>query len=586
MAKVNLTINGKAIEAKAGQTVLQVALENGVYIPSLCYHPDMRPGGVCRVCVVEVKGSRVLPASCTLPVVEGMEVQTQTTKVREARKMVVELMLANHPQECLTCSRNQTCELQTLAVENGVRNIPFEGEHRHLPIDLSSTSIIRDPDKCVLCQRCVRVCHQVQSVGSIFTSNRGWDTEVGPAFGMDLDQTACVYCGQCVAHCPTGALETVSPAGDVWRALNDKTKHVVVQTAPAVRAAIGEEFGLPAGTTVAGKMVAALRSLGFDKVFDTDFTADLTIMEEGSEFIQRLKEGGTLPMITSCSPGWVNFCEMFFPDMLGHLSTCKSPQQMFGALAKTYYAEKAGIDPADMIVVSIMPCTAKKYECQRPEMNSSGFQDVDYVLTTRECATMMKEAGIYLAGLDDQEFDAPFGIATGAGVIFGATGGVMEAALRTVYEVLTGDALPGLDITSVRGTEGLKEATLDIGGLKVKTAVVNGLANAREMMEKIRRGEADYHFIEVMTCPGGCLGGGGQPYLNTPEIRSKRAEAIYQLDKDLPLRKSHENPAIKALYAEFLGEPLGHKSHELLHTHFTAKDPYAAFDQPIELSEI
>ncbi len=580
MAKVTLTIDGRPVQAESGQTVLEAANAAGIYIPTLCYHPDLKPEGVCRLCVVEVKGQRVLPTSCTLPVADGMVVDTHTANVREARKIVLELLLANHPQDCLTCSRNQHCELQKLSNEFGIRELPFEGARRVAEKDASSPSIIRNPEKCVLCDRCVRVCHQIQSVGCIFTSNRGWETEIGPAFGVDLNKTACVYCGQCVAHCPTGALETVNPSEDIWKEIRDPEKFVVVQTAPAVRAAIGEEFGLEPGTPATGKMVAALRQMGFDKVFDTDFTADLTIIEEGSELIKRVTEGGTLPMITSCSPGWINFIEAFYPELLPHLSTCKSPQQMFGAVAKTYYAEKLGMDPAKMVVVSVMPCVAKKFECERPEMRSSGFKDVDYVLTTRECAQMMKEAGIDLARLSDEEFDNPLGISTGAGVIFGATGGVMEAALRTAYELITGKEVPSIDITDVRGMEGVKEASIDIDGTVVKAAVAHGLANARTLMDAIVEGKADYTFIEVMACPGGCLGGGGQPIPTNPEIRAKRAKAIYAIDKDMPMRKSHENPAIKALYDEFLGEPLGHKSHELLHTHYTPKNSY-----PVEEEE-
>ncbi len=579
MAKVTITLNGRPVQAEEGTTVLQAAEEAGVYIPTLCAHPDLRPEGVCRVCVVEVKGQRVLPTACTFPVAEGMVIDTHTANVREARKIVVELLLANHPSDCLTCSRNQNCELQKLAQELGIREVPFDGAHRVSRQDASSPSIIRNPDKCILCQRCVRVCHEIQSVGCIFTSNRGWDTEVGPAFGIDLVNTACVYCGQCVSHCPTGALETVDPASAIWDDLVNPDKYVVVQTAPAVRAAIGEEFGLPPGTSVTGKMVAGLRQMGFDKVFDTDFTADLTIVEEGSELIKRLKEDGALPMVTSCSPGWINFIEMFYPDLLPHLSTCKSPQQMFGALAKTYYAEKIGVDPSKMVVVSIMPCTAKKFEADRPEMRDSGHKDVDYVLTTRECAQMMKQAGVDLSQVSDEEFDKPLGISTGAGVIFGATGGVMEAALRTAYEVITGKELPDLDITAVRGMEGVREASVDIDGLTVKAAVANGLANARKLMDMIRSGEADYTFIEVMACPGGCLGGGGQPLPNTPEKRKKRAEAIYAIDKGMPIRKSHDNPAVKALYEEFLGAPLGHKSHELLHTNYSARSPYIEIEE-------
>ncbi|MHB1000935.1 MAG: NADH-dependent [FeFe] hydrogenase, group A6 [Armatimonadota bacterium] len=573
MTKVSLTINDQVVEVDAGSTILQAAQQAGINIPTLCYHPDLKPEGVCRLCVVEVEGQRTLSPACTYPAAEGMIVHTHTPKTRSARRMIVELMLANHPQDCLTCAKNQKCELQSLAKDMGIQEVPFKGDRQLHPIDDSSPSIVRNPEKCILCQRCMRVCHDMQSVGGLSASNRGWDTTIEPAMGSSMSDAVCVYCGQCINRCPTGALTEKSYIKEVWAAISDPNKHVVVQTAPAVRAAIGEEFGMPAGSRVTGKMVTGLRMLGFDKIFDTDFTADLTIMEEGTELINRVKTGGVLPQITSCSPGWIKFIEHFYPELLPHLSTCKSPQQMFGALAKTYYAEKAEIDPKDIVVVSVMPCTAKKFECERPELADSGFQDVDYVLTTREAAAMMKEAGIDLSKLADSEFDLPLGMSTGAAVIFGNTGGVMEAALRTAYAVLTGHELGDVNIQAVRGMEGVREAEVAVDDvINLKAAVAHGLSNAREILEGIKSGRfADYHFIEVMCCPGGCIGGGGQPYPTSEEIRKKRIEAIYNEDAAMTLRKSHENPAVITLYKEFLGEPLGHKSHELLHTDYTPR---------------
>lgn len=573
MSIVTLTIDGQHVEADSESTILQAALGAGIHIPTLCYHSDLKPEGSCRMCVVEVQGQRALATACTYPVSEGMVVETHTPKVRSARRMIVELMLANHPQDCLICSKNQKCELQSLAKDLGVQDVPYRGERRHHLIDDSNPSVIRNPEKCILCQRCMRVCHDIQSVGGLSASGRGWETTIEPSLGVELSDAVCVYCGQCINRCPTGALTERSYIKEVWDAIADPTKHVVVQTAPAVRAAIGEEFGMPAGSRVTGKMVSGLRMLGFDKIFDTDFTADLTIMEEGSELIKRVTEGGVLPQITSCSPGWIKFIEHFYPELLPHLSTCKSPQQMFGALAKTYYAEKAGIDPKDIVVVSIMPCTAKKFECQRPELADSGFQDVDYVLTTREAAAMMKEAGIDLSKLQDSEFDLPLGMSTGAAVIFGNTGGVMEAAIRTAYAILTKHELGDVNISAVRGMEGVREAEVKVDDvITLKAAVAHGLSNAREILEGIKSGRfADYHFIEVMCCPGGCIGGGGQPYPTSDEIRRKRISAIYDEDASMPLRKSHTNPAVMALYEEFLGEPLSHKSHELLHTEYTPR---------------
>lgn len=571
MGDVTLTIDGRQVTVQAGTSVLEAATQAGVKIPTLCYLEGLNEIGSCRLCVVEIEGAKTLAASCVTPAAQGMVVRTNTKQVREARRAVLELIISNHPFECLTCVRSGSCELQALAESLGVREVRFEGAKAHHPVDDSTPSIVRDPDKCILCRRCVAVCEQVQGVSAINVSGRGFDSVVSPAGQLPLNDAACTLCGQCILVCPTGALSEVDSTRKVWEALGDPKKHVVVQTAPAIRVALGEEFGLAPGSIVTGQMVAALRALGFDRVFDTNFTADLTILEEGNELLQRLTTGDTLPMITSCSPGWIKFIEHFYPDMLGNLSTCKSPQQMFGALAKTYYAEKAGIDPSDMFVVSIMPCTAKKFECERPEMRSSGYQDVDAVLTTRELARMLREAGIDPIALESASYDAPLGIGTGAAVIFGATGGVMEAALRTVYEVVMKKELPSLDFREVRGFEGIKEAEVALGDTTVRVAVAHTLGNARKLLERVRSGEASYHFIEIMACPGGCIGGGGQPIGTNTERRLERIDAIYQADRDLPLRKSHDNPEVKQLYEEFLGEPLGHKSHELLHTHYTAR---------------
>jgi iron-only hydrogenase group A len=572
---VNVTVDGQKVEVPKGSTILEAAKRVGIKIPTLCHHEDLNVNAMCRICVVEVVGARTLQAACSQPVSDGMVIITNSPAVRQARKMNLELLLSNHPQDCLNCVRNQRCELQTLADQLGVRAQSFPAKKgSEYPKDESTAALVRDPDKCILCRRCVEVCHDVQGVGAIGAANRGIDTQILPAGGVDLNDVACVLCGQCSLVCPVGAIYEQDHTEQVWTALADPDKHVVVQTAPAIRVSIGEEFGLEPAQVTTGKLVAALRRLGFDRVFDTDFTADLTIIEEGHEFIQRLTNGGTLPMITSCSPGWIKFIEHFYPDYLEHLSTCKSPQQMFGALAKSYYAEKAGLDPKDIYVVSIMPCTAKKFECNRPEMSASGYPDVDAVLTTRELAKMLRQVGIDFNQLPDEEYDDPFGITTGAGVIFGASGGVMEAALRTVYEVVTKETLPSVDFTAVRGIDGIKEAEVDLKGTKVKVAVANGLGNARQLMELIKAGKADYQFIEIMCCPGGCIGGGGQPIGTTNEIRKKRIEAIYEADRGLPLRKSHENPAVKALYEEFLVEPLGEKSHHLLHTHYTKREKY------------
>lgn len=569
MAMVTLTIDGKQVTVPEGTPIIEAARTVGIDIPSLCYLKDINVIGSCRVCVVEVERAKTLQAACVTPVANGMVVHTNSPKVRAARKTVVELVLSDHPFECLTCPRNLNCELQALAERLGIRTVRYEGAHREeRPVDASTPAIVRDPSKCILCRRCVSVCEKIQGVYAIGPYGRGMDTVIGPAWRETMGNSSCVQCGQCVLVCPVGALYERDYTNEVWAALQDPTKHVVVQTAPATRVAIGEPLGLEPGSISTGKMVAALRALGFDKVFDTDFTADLTIMEEGSEFLERLKKGGPLPLITSCSPGWIKYMEEFYPELSENVSSCKSPQQMFGALAKTFYAEKAGIDPKDIVSVSIMPCTAKKFECNRPEMSDSGYQDVDYVLTVRELARMIKEAGLDFKNLPDEEYDAPFGIGTGAGLIFGATGGVMEAALRTVYELVTGKTLEKIDFEDVRGLTGLKKATVDVNGTEVKVAVAHTLANAKILLDKVKSGEEQFHFIEIMTCPGGCIGGGGQPIPTDTEIREKRIAAIYEGDRQLPLRKSHENPAVQELYRTFLGHPLSHKSHELLHTHY------------------
>ncbi|AYO31031.1 MAG: NADP-reducing hydrogenase subunit HndD [Thermoanaerobacteraceae bacterium] len=579
MEMVTLTIDGQKVEVPKGSTVLEAAHKANIRIPTLCFLKGINEIGACRMCVVEVKGARALQASCVLPVSEGMEVITNSPAVRESRKVTLELLLSDHNLECPTCVRNLNCELQKLAEELGIKSIRYPGE-KHAPrYDDFSPSIVRDASKCILCRRCVSACHKVQGVGVISPNHRGFNTIIAPVFDLSLAEVACVNCGQCIMACPVGALKEKDDTDKVWQALADPDKHVIVQTAPAIRVSLGEEFGESRGAIVTKKLPAALRRLGFDRVFDTDFTADLTIMEEGNEFLERLQHGGKLPLITSCSPGWIKFCEHYYPEFLDNLSTCKSPQQMFGAVAKTYYAQKMGIDPSKIFVVSIMPCTAKKFEAQRPEMNSSGYQDVDVALTTRELSRMLKEAGIDVSKLPDEEFDDPLGISTGAGAIFGATGGVMEAALRTVYEVVTGKELQNIEFTSVRGVEGIKEATIDVDGTKVNVAVAHGLSNARKVLDRVKNGEANYHFIEIMCCPGGCVGGGGQPILSSEErwdtdYREVRGNAIYEVDRSMKLRKSHENPAVQTLYKEFLGKPLSEKSHHLLHTHYTKRPLY------------
>ncbi len=576
MDMVNVIINGKEISVPKNYTVLEAAKAAKIDIPTLCYMKNVSKTGSCRMCVVEIKGARNLQAACVYPVSEGLEILTNTAKVREARKSTLELLLSNHERKCLTCIRNKNCELQTLSEELGVTDIAYEGVRNEYEIDDLSPSIVRDNNKCVLCRRCVSACKEIQTVGVIDATERGFNTKIATAFNKPLAETACVNCGQCIAACPVGALREKDNTDDVWAALSDETKHVVVQTAPAVRAALGEEFGMEIGTPVTGKMVAALKALGFDKVFDTNTGADVTIMEEGTELIDRIQNGGKLPMITSCSPGWIKFCEHNFPEFLDNLSTCKSPHEMFGALIKSYYAEQAGIDPANIYVVSVMPCVAKKFEAQRPEMGDK-YRDVDVVISTRELARMIKQAGIRFNELEDEQFDDPCGESTGAAVIFGATGGVMEAALRTVAEILENKPLDNIEFNAVRGTEGIKEATVKVAGMDVKVAVAHGLGNARKLLDDIKAGKADYHFIEIMACPGGCVTGGGQPIRSAKthmdiDLKAERAKALYAEDKALAVRKSHENPYIKKLYAEFLEKPGSHKSHELLHTHYTKRD--------------
>ena len=569
MEMITLTINGQTVQAPKNATILEAARSAGIHIPTLCYHSELAPEGACRLCVVEATGARTLVASCVYPVAEGMVVKTNTDKVRAARRMVVELLLANHPKDCLACQKSGDCELQNIAADLGLRKIRFEGGARKAhTIDASNPCLVRDQEKCILCGRCIRVCRDVQGMSVYSFAERGFDTIVSTAFEQDLGKVECSYCGQCASVCPTGAIVEKDDTEKVWSAINDPDKIVIVQTAPAVRVALGEELGMEPGSIVTGKMVAALRNLGFDKIFDTNFSADLTIMEEGHEFLHRLTNGGVLPMITSCSPGWVNMIELKYPDLLPHLSSAKSPQQMFGAIAKTYYAEKAGIDPAKIVSVSVMPCTAKKAEAARPEMNASGYRDVDVVITTRELGRMIREAGLDFKHLPEDSYDSPLGTGTGAAVIFGTTGGVMEAALRTVADVLTGENLQTVDYNDVRGMEQTREAELTIAGNTVKIAVVHTLASARKILERIRAGEADYQFIEVMACPSGCIPGGGQPIPVNAEIRRARREGLFDCDSANELRKSHENPEIKELYDTWLGKPLGEKAHSLLHTHY------------------
>ncbi|MBR4576628.1 MAG: [Clostridia bacterium] len=577
---VKLTIDGVSVEVPAGTTVLEAAKKAGINIPTLCYLKDINQIGACRMCIVDT-GARAFGAACVLPVSPNMVVKTNTPKLRAARKINLELLLSNHDKRCLDCARNQKCELQQMCIDLGVEDVDkFKGKMNEYDIDDLSPSIVRNNNKCILCRRCVAACNNTQAVGVIGPMGRGFKTKIGSAWEQPLNEVACINCGQCIAACPTGALYEKDSTKAVWDLLADETKHVVVQPAPAVRAALGEEFGMPMGTSVTGKLAAALRRLGFEKVFDTDWGADLTIMEEGTEFIGRLTKGGVLPMITSCSPGWIKFCETYYPDFIDNLSSCKSPHEMEGAMIKSYWAEKEGIDPKDIRVVSVMPCTAKKFEAKRPELSHNGLPDVDEVITTRELARMIKEAGIDFVNLPDEDFDPMLGESTGAGVIFGATGGVMEAALRTVYEKVTGKTLDNVDFNDVRGIQGVKEATVKVGDLDVNVAVAHGTANAAKLLDSIRSGEKTYHFIEIMGCPGGCVTGGGQPIVNAQtrmecDPKVLRAAALYREDANKPERKSHENASIMAVYKDYLGEPNSHLAHELLHTHYTKREKYS-----------
>lgn len=579
MEMVNIKINNMPLSVPKGISILEAARTAGIEIPTLCYLKKINEIGACRICMVEVKGARSLVTACVYPVNEGMEIFTNTERVRKSRKTTLELILSTHDRKCLSCIRSGTCELQQLCKEFGVDDEGrFDGANPVHEYDDSAIHMIRDNGKCILCRRCVAAC-QAQHISVIGANARGFDTHIGSAFEKPLDSVACVSCGQCIVNCPTGAIYEKDDTAKVLEAINDPEKFVVVHTAPSIRVTLGECFGMHIGTNVQGKMVAALRRLGFDKVFDTDFGADLTIVEEANEFLGRVRNGGVLPMITSCSPGWIKYCEHYYPDMLDHLSSCKSPQQMSGAIIKTWYAEKMGIDPKDIVVVGIMPCTAKKFETKRDDQSASGYPDVDYSLTTRELGRMIESAGIFFKHLPDEEFDNPLGDSTGAAVIFGATGGVMEAALRTAVEKLSGEELKSLDFTEVRGTEGIKEASYTVNGMEIKVCVVSGLANANTIMEKVKNGTADYHFIEIMGCPGGCVNGGGQPIQhavvrNFVDLRARRAAALYEADKDMPLRKSHESEVVKRLYAEFLGEPGSHKAHEVLHTSYVARPKY------------
>jgi len=592
---INITINGIPVEVEKGKTILEAAGQAGVIIPTLCFHKDLCIAGNCRVCIVEIGGQKRLSASCATPCEEGMEIRTNSLNVRNSRKHIIELLLSEHNADCTRCYKNGNCELQRLASEYKIMTqdfIPLAPQKKHT-IDMFSPSIIKDNSKCIRCQRCVRTCAEIQGVNALTVAYKGDEMKIATFFEKTMNDVVCTTCGQCINHCPTGALVEKNYIEEVWEAIADPKKHVVVQTAPAVRVGLGEELGLPTGTRVTGKMVSALKRLGFDSVLDTDFTADLTIVEEGTELLTRLKKALVdkdptvkLPMATSCSPGWIKYIEHMYPELLGNLSTCKSPQQMFGALVKTYYAKARELDPEKIVSVSIMPCTAKKFEANRPEMFDSGYRDVDYVLTTRELAIMIKQAGIDFMKLEDNRFDRLMGESTGAGVIFGATGGVMEAALRTAYELVTGRDVPfeNLNITPVRGMEGIREASIRIenplkewaflDGIELKCAVAHGLVNAKKIMDAVQSGENRFHFIEVMACPGGCLGGGGQPIPTNPEIRKKRAEAIYEEDAGMPIRKSHQNPEIIKIYEDFLGKPLGEKSHHLLHTTYTPRNRF------------
>ncbi|MCI9087697.1 MAG: 2Fe-2S iron-sulfur cluster binding domain-containing protein [Clostridia bacterium] len=579
LPKVHLTIDNKEVEVPKGTTILQAARQANIDIPTLCYLKEINAIGDCRMCITEVEGRKGFATSCIQQVEEGMVVHTHSPAVIEARKMILDLILSNHHRDCLTCTRNGNCELQALAVKFNVQSVRYEGAKNEHKIDDGSPSIVRDFNKCILCRRCVSACKKIQKVGAIDAVNRGFTSCISTVGDHSLNDVDCTFCGQCIQACPTGALHEKDSTELVWEKLRDPESYVIVQTAPAVRVALGEEFGMPIGTNVTGKMVAALQRLGFDKVFDTNTGADFTIMEEGTEFIKRLQENGQLPMITSCSPGWVRYIEMNYPENLPHLSSCKSPHEMFGALLKTYYATKQKINPEKIFVVSVMPCIAKKFERQREEMKDNGLYDVDAVLTTRELARMIKQANIEFVELEDEVFDDPMGEATGAAAIFGVTGGVMEAALRSVSEIVTGKPLEKIEFEEVRGQQGIKRATIKIGGQEVKAVVASGLGNAQTIMEEIKSGEVDYQFVEIMACPGGCIMGGGQPIKSskireTVNVAKKRSEAMYSIDERSTIRLSHKNPVLQKIYKEFLGEPGGHLAHELLHTHYEKREKY------------
>lgn len=563
-----IEVNGREVEAREGETLLTAFRRVGIEVPTLCHLEGLFPSGACRMCVVEVEGQRGLVPSCAFPAAPGMKVQTHSPRALQARKTIIELLLANHPDDCLYCVRNGDCQLQELAEELGVRERRYAGSRTICEADYSSPSIIRDPEKCILCGKCVRVCEEIMGVSAIDFVGRGSKTQVGTAFNQGINVSSCINCGQCIMVCPTGALHERSSVKEVMEALLDPERTVVVQHAPAVSISLGEEFGVKIGTDVAGPMTTALRRLGFDRVFETSFSADLTIMEEASEFVHRLQNGGTLPLLTSCSPGWVKFLEQFYPELLGNISTCKSPQQMLGAVIKSYFAEKEGLNPKKICSVALMPCTAKKFEATRPEFAPGGTPDIDYVLTTRELARMIRKAGLDLNTLPPSSADLPFGERSGAGKIFGATGGVMEAAIRTAYHLVTGGELENLNVEIVRGLDGVKEAKVDVNGTTIGVAVASGLANARVLMDQLRAGRNDLHFIEIMTCPGGCIAGGGQPRGNDPAAVQKRMQALYRIDSKATIRTSHSNPAIQELYEDFLGKPLGELSHKLLHTHY------------------
>lgn len=577
--KIHITIDETPMAVAPGTTIMEAAEQLGIRIPRLCYHPDLSLAGSCRVCIVDVKGMGYYMTACSVEVWEGMEIQTNSPEIRQARRDIVELLLDNHPQDCQTCERDGNCELQNLAYSMGVRERLFEGKRKQFAIEDSSHSVVRNAEKCILCGRCVRVCAEIQGVFNLSQHGRGFHTVVGPAHLAAMDDSVCIQCGQCINVCPTAAFLEKRSAEEVWKALADPKLHVVVQTAPSIRAAIGEGFGMPAGTVATGKMITALRALGFDAIFDTDFGADLTIVEEAHEFLTRLKEG-PLPMITSCSPGWINFMEKFYPELIPHASTCKSPMSMVSTLAKTYYAEKKGIDPSRVYMVAVMPCVAKKHESRRPEhLMADGTPYTDAVLTTRELIWMIKCYGLTFDMLPDGQFDNPLGVSSGAGDIFGTTGGVMEATLRAAAELVTGKPADRLEFTEVRAVEGLRQTYVAIGDRNVHVGVANGLTNAKVLLDKVKEGKEQFHVIEVMACPGGCIGGGGQPYPPTgvkvldPELLRKRAGALYTIDSGKKLRKSYENPAIEELYDSFLGGPGSQRAHELLHTHYSAKLP-------------